>query len=126
MKKILITLGLLLYVQYPCYACEMEPWSKEDTQRQTICIVLTAIDIYQTDLAIKADGHENNPIVIAIVGENPSTANLTGLFLGWSVLQTCIARILPQKARIAWQTGVAAITVYETVNSYGAKLMFRF
>jgi hypothetical protein len=126
MKKVLITLSLFLSVQYPCYAYEPDPWSKGDTQRQAACIILTAIDIYQTDLAIQAGGHELNPIVIGIVGENPSTANLTGLFIGWSVLQTCIARILPKKARIAWQTGVAVITVYETVNSYGAKLMFRF
>jgi hypothetical protein len=126
MRKILITLGLFLSVQYPCFACEADPWSKEDTQRQAICIILTALDIYQTDLAIKAGGHELNPIVISMVGEEPSTANLTGLFIGWSILQTRIARILPQRVRIAWQTGVAAITVYETANSYGAKLMFRF
>ena len=126
MKKFLIAVGLFLTVQYPCYAYEADPWSQEDTQRQAVCIFFTALDIYQTDLAIKAGGHELNPIVIAMIGEEPSTANLTGLFIGWSVLQTCIARILPQKARIAWQTGVTAITIYETANSYGAKLIFRF
>jgi hypothetical protein len=126
MKKFLIAVGLFLCVQHPCFAYEANPWSKEDTQRQAVCIFFTALDIYQTDLAIKAGGHELNPIVIAMIGEEPSTANLTGLFIGWSVLQTCIARILPQKARIAWQTGVTAITIYETANSYGAKLIFRF
>lgn len=116
---------LLLLVPASCQAYSPDPWTTADTKREFGFVALTAFDIFQTDLTIKNEGKEINPLVVAIVGEYPDSNDLVALGIGWSLFHATVSRLLPAKMRKAWQHVTFALTLRDVGISYGTKLIFR-
>jgi hypothetical protein len=138
MKKILLSLVLLLMVSSPCFGYdlwkgELDPMTKEDWQKQTALIVLQVIDWGQTrTIAIEKIGwyydesrqwwyHSDNYKhyeTNVFLGEHPSIAEVNDYFTKYILLHATITYILPKKIRPYWQY----VFIVEQVRCVGTNI----
>jgi hypothetical protein len=95
MSKFLL---LLAFLSSSCFA---DPWTSEDTYRQTAFFILDAADWAQTrNIARNPDKWtETNPLL----GAHPSVRQVDWYFVSASLMHFGIAYLLPSKYRSSFQ-----------------------
>ena len=95
----IIVVAIVLFLALAVKECQAE-WSKEDTQRETIYLVLHGADWLQTrEISRNPYYTEMNPIL----GQNPTLQQVDSYFLISGIGHYLISRQLSPKWRERWQ-----------------------
>lgn len=101
---------LLSALALPCQAqwLNLDPWTREDTYRQTAVAVLQVVDWGQTRYIAKhSEFHEVNPLI----GKHPSIGRVNNYFAISIPANIAISALVPSKYRALWQTGRLMVQV---------------
>jgi len=129
MKKLLLTVVLLLVLSSDCFA--FDDWSKLDVAFETAYVIVTVIDWGQTlDIAKRPNQYsEINPFL----GKHPSV-DLVNTFIPISIAgHILISALIPNdceifsmKCRTLWQSVTLGAESYMVVNNFNIGLRMNF
>jgi hypothetical protein len=102
-----------------------DDWSKDDTLRQGVVLVLMAVDWQQTQEIAKHPElySETNPVI----GNNPTVHGVDNYFLASAIIKTGISYALPAgKWREAWQYVNIGFGIKSVANNYNLGIRIQF
>ncbi len=111
-----IVLGILVMLLSGC--AHENPWTKQDTVRQSAVVVTMAYDAYLTTQLQYCNGaYESGFIAERILGSQPATSDTYQYFATSMVTSYLIARALPAKWRPYWQVFEIGVHGY-SINTH--------
>lgn len=112
-----------------CSALDLVPenWTKADTARQIAYTAVLAIDAGQTaDIKNHDDIAEQNPVAVAMIGENPTTGATAAYFVGAGIVHYAISASLKPKHRKVWQNVSLSFNSAIVANNFRIGLSWGF
>jgi len=126
MKKILIVAFLVAPLIANAEDSKWK-WTKMDTVFQAASIVSIAADWNQTrQIAKNPTLYYEDGVAEAFLGRHPSVSGVNWYFAGSMILNTAIARTLPNPYRRMFQIGTIGYEAYWINHNYGIGIRVKF
>ena len=126
MKKFLVVAFLLVPLAVNAEDSKWE-WTKTDTAFQTASILTLAADWNQTrQIAKNPKLYYEDGVAEVVLGRHPSVNGVNWYFAGSMILNTAIARMLPNPYRRMFQTGTIIYEAYWINHNYGIGIGVKF
>ena len=109
----------LLLVSSSAFA---EPWSHEDTVRESVYLTLLAVDWAQTRSFLRNGDEEANPFL----GERPHQDKVDAVVILTGIAHVYVASILPESYRSAFQYVSIGVEVGAVSHNFSLGVRARF